>query len=415
MMPSDKIQVGVIGCGPQGNLVLGNFLSAPDCRVIAVCDLWPRARQDTAKRVDYHYTNGVPSIESSCDMQPDFRELLGREDVDAVLIAVPDHWHVLLALAAVKAGKDMYLEKPLGLSLTEDQTLRSAVRRSGTVFQFGTQQRSDKNFRLACEMARNGVIGELKEINIWCYGSYVQERGEAASVPQGFDYDMWTGPAQFKPYIRNRCQGANPHRKTWWFDSTYSLGWIAGWGVHPLDIALWGAGDLARGQIEVQGLAQFPEDGECDTATGWDVAYNYVSGLTMNFKSNPAPQQWQKRYQSDRDHGTAFEGTKGWVLVDREGIYTSPASSLEWRPSANDSRLYESPEHVRNFLDCVRTRRDPICSIDEAVKVDILCHLANIATRLGRKITWDGDKETFSGDEQAARMLVRAMRSPWRL
>jgi len=413
--PNDKINVGLIGCGPQGNQVLGNFLSAPDCRVVAVCDLWQKAMQAAANRVENHYKNGTPAIESSCRAYGDFRELLASDDIDAVLIAVPDHWHALLGLAAARAGKDMYLEKPLGVSVTEDLTLQTAIHNSRRVFQFGTQQRSDRNFRLACEMARNGLIGELKEINVWCYGSYEQEKGRPTPVPDDFDYDTWTGPAQFKPYIRTRCQGPNPHLKTWWFDSTYSVGWIAGWGVHPLDIALWGAGDLARTRVEVEGSARFPNDGECDTATTWDVVFEYASGLRINFKTNPPPAEWQSRYGKAFDHGTAFEGSEGWVLVDREGLYTSSAHLVDWRPRASDRRLYESPEHVRNFLDCVRTRRETICSIEQAVQVDILCHLADIATRLARRVAWDPVKERFINDEQANRMLARSMRSGWHL
>jgi predicted dehydrogenase len=413
--PSDMINVGLIGCGPQGNLELGNFLSAPDCRVIAVCDLWQQPLRYTAKRVDDHYKNGTPSIESSCEMYSDFPRLLARSDIDAVQIAVPDHWHVLLGLAAAKAGKDMYLEKPLGLSIAHDLALRNAVHSTRRIFQFGTQQRSDRNFRFACELVRNRRIGELKEINVWCYGSDEQRRGRPAPVPDDFDYDTWTGPAQFKPYIRTRCQAPSPHLKTWWFDSTYSLGWIAGWGVHPLDIALWGGGELTRTAVEIEGSAHFPPDGECDTATDWDVVYSYDSGVRINFKSNPPPEEWQKRYGRNFNHGTAFEGTNGWVLVDREGIYTSPSSLLEWRPSPSGVHLYSSSGHVRNFLDCVRTRKDTVCTIDEAVRVDILCHLADIATRLGRSISWDPEKELFENDPQANRMLTRSMRSPWKL
>ncbi|MBW7989507.1 MAG: Gfo/Idh/MocA family oxidoreductase [Planctomycetes bacterium] len=401
---SNRITVGCIGVGPQGTGVMNNFLAQKDARVVAICDVKSNVRKAGQERVNKHYQN------KDCVAYHDFRQLLGRDDIDVVLVATPDHWHVLVALAAVRAGKDVYLEKPMGLSLAQDQALRAAVHRHGRIFQFGTQQRSNRNFRFACELALNGRIGKLHTINVWSPGSSQGGSPEPVPIPKWLDYNMWLGPAPYTPYTQDRCSN-----KLWWFISDYALGFIAGWGVHPLDIALWGGGDKVACPAEIEGKGVWPKKGVCDTAMNWNVVCKYDSGVTMNFTGDPFPEKWKNRYGRTTSHGTAFEGTDGWVHVDRSGINAYPKNLLNTEFGSNDINLYKSSNHVRNLLDCVKTRNDTICPIDVAVQADIICHISDIAIRLEQKLKWDSKSERFVNNEAANRRLSRAIRSPWTL
>jgi predicted dehydrogenase len=404
---SNRITVGCIGVGPQGTGVMRNFLAQKDARVVAVCDVKSNVLRAARERVNKHY-QGTGTYGTSCAAYNDFRKLLGRDDIDAVLVATPDHWHVLVALAAVKAGKDVYLEKPMGLSLAQDQALRAAVHRHGRVFQFGTQQRSNRNFRFACELALNGRLGKLHTINVWSPGSSQGGSPEPVPVPQWLDYNMWLGPAPYTPYTKDRCSN-----KLWWFISDYALGFIAGWGVHPLDIALWGGGEKVTCPVEIEGTGVWPTKGVCDTAMNWNVVCKYDSGVTMNFTGIPFPEKWRKRYGRTTGHGTAFEGAEGWVHVDRSGINAYPKKLLTTEFGPNEIHLHKSSNHVRNLLDCVKSRNDTLCHIDVAVQADIICHISDIAIRLEQKLKWDPKTERFVNNDPANRRLSRPMRSPW--
>jgi predicted dehydrogenase len=402
---SSRITVGCIGVGPQGTGVMGNFLMQKDARVIAVCDLKKPTREQACKLVNQHYKN------DDCATYEDFRELVARKDIDVVSIATTDHWHVLVSLAAARAGKDIYLEKPMGLSLAEDQALREACHRYGTIFQFGTQQRSSRDFRFACELALNERIGKLHTINVWSPGSSSGGSPEPAPEPDWIDYNMWLGPAPYTPYTKDRCSNA-----LWWFISDYALGFIAGWGVHPLDIAVWGGGEKLACPAEIEGKGVWPDPaGVCDTAMNWNVVAKYDSGVTMNFTGCPYPEKWKNRYGRTTDHGTAFEGTEGWVHVDRAGINAYPKELLQTEFGPNEIRLTESNNHARNLLDCVKSRAQTICPIDAAVQTDTICQISDIAIRLEQKLRWDPTKERFLNNDAANRRLVRSMRSPWRL
>ncbi len=420
--PSNRITVGCIGVGPQGQGDMSNFLSQGDARVVAVCDVKSEQREQARAAVNGAYHN------QDCAAYVDFREVVGREDIDACLIATPDHWHVLVALAAVRAGKDIYVEKPLGLSLTEDWALRQAVHRHRRVFQFGTQQRSSHLFRLGCELVRNGRIGQLKHINVWAPGSAPGGSNLVVPVPPGLDYDLWLGPAPFKPHTQDLCS-ADGAKKTWWFKTDYALGFIAGWGIHPIDIAAWGA-DLFTGPIEVEGRGTFHCEGACDTATIWDLNFKCTSGVTLRFvgvpnggnqglptcDTWPEEAEWKQRYRRISSHGTAFEGSEGWVHIDRDGINLQPENLIDANPDTFKVRLTRSANHVRNFLDAIKSRADTVCPIDESIRSDTLCHLSEIAMRLNRKVVWDPKHERFLEDEEAnLRLRARKMRPPWHL
>jgi predicted dehydrogenase len=420
--PSNRITVGCIGVGPQGRGDMGNFLNQPDARVVAVCDVAKRNLDQARSQVNQHYQD------QTCTAYNDFRELLARQDIDAVLIATPDHWHVGVAVAAARAGKDIYLEKPMGLSVAEDQLLRKVVQERKRVFQFGTQQRSSWQFRLACELVRNGRIGQLKQINVWCVASRPGGSTKPAAAPEGLDYDRWLGPAPAAPYTDGKAFDDFPPGtwKTWWFNYDYALGFIAGWGVHPLDIAFWGHPGMLKAPLEVEGRGIFPAEGACNTAVAWDVNFNFADGVRLAYRGvrNSYEQvnemndlrSWQQKYGRQQDHGTVFEGTEGWVLVDRGAIQTSPQKLEEEKFGPNEPRLTQSPSHVRNFLDAVKRRSQTICPIDEAVQADVLCHLSDIATRVNRRLKWDPAREKFIGDAEANRKLaMRPRRQPWHL
>jgi predicted dehydrogenase len=402
--PSERIAVGWIGTGHRGSAVIEEFLGQREVQVVAACDVKRDALEAARKRVE------TRSGARSCTAYRDFRELVARTDIDLVLVTSTDHWHVLHSLAAVRSGKDVYMEKPMGLCLAECFALRQAVKKHRRVFQFGTQQRSDARFRLACELVRNGKIGALRSINVWSPGSASGGPTNVVPVPETLDYDLWLGQAPFKPYTQDRCSNA-----WWWFISDYALGFIAGWGIHPIDIAAWGAGDNLRGSITVDGKGDFPAPGLCDTATSWRLQLRCEGGLTIHFAGDPRPEEWTKRYPGTQSHGTAFEGDEGWVHVNRAVVNSHPASLVAAGLPATAGRPPENAGHVRNFLDCVKSRRPAVCDIDEAVRSESLVQISEIAIRLGRAVRWDPKSETFPGDEAANARLRRPMRSPWTL
>jgi len=399
--PSDRIVMSFIGLGIQGTGLMRAFLGHKDVRVAAVCDVYDSQRQKAKAIVDQHYGN------KDCAMYNDFREVCGREDIDAVCVATPDHWHVLVSLEAARAGKDMYTEKALGLSLAWDKALQDACHRYGRVFQWGTQQRSDRNFRYGCELVRNGRIGKLHTILVGVPYDFAFPNQLTQPIPAGLDYDTWLGPAPWAPYTSQRCRPWTKEESysIWYHISDYCLGGIGGyWGVHHVDIAQWGHGTDNSGPVEIEGTAVFPKDGLADCATSWKVSHKYADGVTMVYMD-----------EAQYKHGVTFQGSEGWVHVTREGIWAEPKSLLTSVIGRDEIHLIESKGHQRNFLDAVKTREKTICPIDVAVRTDTICHLTDICTRLGRKLRWDPEKEDFVNDSEASRMLTRPMRSPWHL
>jgi predicted dehydrogenase len=394
---SERIAMGFAGVGGRGGALLSNFLEMSDAQVVAVCDVKKPNRDAAQKRVDETYRR------QGCAAHNDFRELCARRDIDAVTVASTDHWHVLIALEAVRAGKDVYCEKPLGVSLEQDKALRDAVARCGRVFQFGTQERSSWSTRAACEMVLNKWVGKIHSIKVGTRYSTASANYPAQPVPDGLDYDLWLGPAPAEPYCPERV--SNSH---WFHINDYALGFIAGCGIHTIDMATWGNGTDLTGPVEVEGTGDFPRDGLCNCATAWSVDLKFANGVLMNFtdgEKNPL--------------GVKFEGDDGWVFVKERhlgGAYDAEPKSLLKRALAPDEiHLPVSNHHQQDFLNCVKTRARTVAPIDVAVRSDTLCHLSDIAMRLGRKLRWDPDKEEFIGDAEANRMLSRPMRSPWRV
>jgi len=335
-----------------------------------------------------------------CGAYQDFRELLARPDIDAVVVASPENWHALHSIHAVRAGKDVYCEKALSLTVAEGRALCSAVRRYGRVLQVGTQQRSDGRFRLACELALNGYLGKVHTIKVGVPGGRKLPLVPPKDPPPDIDYDIWLGPAPWTPYNDLKCSF------NWYFISDYCAGWIQSWGVHHVDIALWGAPQLARGRVTVEGTAKFPEDGLADTSITWRTKITAGDGTVLSFCSNREPGHPQ---------GCRFIGDKGWVLVRRGHIQAAPASLLKTALRPADKRLYVSRHHQGNFLECIRTRRDPASPVEAGHLATTATLIADIATRLRKKLTFDWDTERFVRDDAANLMLTRSMRGPWRV
>jgi predicted dehydrogenase len=422
--PSEKIVMGAIGIGSMGYGHLRSFSARDDVRMAAVCDLRRKFRERSKRHVDQLYDN------SDCVMYRDYRELLARSDIDAVYIATPDHWHVLPAIEAARNGKDVYLEKPIDVHVAAAQALREAVNQYGVVFQFGTQQRSGRNFRHACELVRNQRIGKLHTIIVGSVPGVAlpNQPIQQAPDPDEFDYDFWLGPAPWTPYAHERAASRAEGSVGYWMHiHDYGLGSLSGaWGIHHVDIAQWGNDSDDTGPVEIEGTAEIPNDGLCDTPTSWWVEHTYANGVRMVHATRDKTVEQFPQFSSKKGcHypgvGILFIGSDGWVIVSRGGIDASKgvrslfseAEKRDRTPSA--TRLPVSNDHRRNFLDCIKTRQRPVSPIEAAVRSDTVCHLEDIAIRLGRRLHWDPAQERFVKDDQANRLLTRPMRSPWQL
>lgn len=411
--PSNRVTIASIGVGSQGSHLLRNFARLADVQYLAVCDTFKDRRDEAARVLNKQY--GGPVVKACAD----FRNVLSRDDIDAVIVSTSDHWHIPLAAYAARAGKDVYVEKPLGPVLGWARRLRVTLQRYGTVFQYGTQQRSDSKFRYACELVRNGYIGELQRIDVWApdvsddWTDFAVERygsTEPAAPPAGFDYDMWLGPAPEVPYTIDRCR-----REGSFHIYDYSLGFIAGWGAHPLDIAQWGNDADHTSPVKYEAWGEIPERGLLNTVARWDAKCTYANGVEMRFMCHRVARRHVTKYRKWSSHGTTFFGSDGWVSVDRGGLHFSNPALADLRFRATDQRLYASRNHYQNFIDCVRTRRATVSPFEAAIRSDTISHLCDISIRRGRPIDWDPQREQILGDEPAARMLDRAMRAPWRM
>jgi len=387
---NSRITLGFIGVGSMGGGHLNTLLHNRRVEVRAVCDVDQGARKGAADRVRKVYGD-----RADCADYNDFRDLLDRKDIDAVVIATPDHWHALIAIAACRAGKDIYCEKPLTLTIEEGRELVRAVRRYGRVFQTGSQQRSDHRFRFACELVRSGRIGRVHTVRTGIGGGPTCGWEPDVDPPPGLDWNMWLGPAPYKPYTPRRCH----YEFRWFYD--YSGGKMTDWGAHHNDIAQWGLGMDESGPIHIDGRGEFPKDGLYDTATRFTVVYTYANGVRL--------------ICSSEGHGCRFEGTDGWVHVDRGSIDANPKGLLEAKLGADDVHLYRSPGHHEDWLRCVEDRRRPICDVAIGYRSVTVCHLGNISMRLGRPIRWDPQSEQIVGDDEAARWISKPMRAPWHL
>jgi len=385
--PNDQIALGAIGVGGMGNADLGSLLHRT--RVVAVCDVDRNNRAKTQQRVNNHYARLREKGEyKGCDAYGDFRELLARDDIDAVLIATPDHWHAITSITAAKAGKDIYCEKPLSLTVREARAMVNAVRRYGRVFQTGSQQRSQHNgvFRRAAEYVRSGRLGRIEKIGISVGGPSGNCNLPAEPVPEHLDWNMWLGPAPWRPYNRRL------HPFSWRAFRDYSGGGMTDWGAHHFDIAQWAMDKDESGPVEVH-----PPDGKEYKR----LTFIYDNGVRMT--------------HGDGGKGIIFYGTEGKVEVWRGGIRGWPSDIIDTPLSPNEVHLRKSPGHHDDWVQCIRSRRRPICDVEVGCRSVTVCHLGNIAYWLKRPLEWDPVKEQIVGDDEANRWLARPKRAPWRL
>jgi predicted dehydrogenase len=392
--PGNRITMACIGVGGRGKENLRSFIGHSNCRIVAVCDVNANRVEEAKKIVNDHYGS------ADCAAYHDYRDVLARGDIDAVSIATPDAWHVLQSVEAARADKDIFLEKPLGLSVKDGIALRDAVRGYDRVFQFGTQQRSDRNFGFACELVQNGRIGKLRRIIVSVPASRAVGLVRPSPVPPWLDWDMWVGPACWRPY----SVGIVGNCGEWGHISNFSLGWITTWGIHHVDIAQWGNDADDTGPVEVEGTGEFPPEGLYDCASGWDMTLKYANGVEVRFID-----------KGKRRQGVLFEGTEGRVFVARGAIEAEPKSLLQERIGPDERHFTMGTDHWGGFLDCIKSRKTPVSSIESAVRTDTVCHICDTAMRLGRKLHWDAAAEQFVADAEANRMLTRSWRSPWRL
>jgi predicted dehydrogenase len=398
--PSNKISLGVIGVGAQGHSDMRAFLAHPDLRVTALCDVNQRNLDRARAAIQEAY--GAAEVGTHAD----FRELNATRSIDAVLMALPVHWHALAALDAIRNGKHIYHEKPMGLSFEEARRVRDAVRDRDVIFQFGTQQRSDQKFRWACELALNGRLGGMKEILVSVPGGRVGPRFPEQPVPGHVDWNRWVGPAPTTTFHADKLQRDNHENMT-----RFSLGMISCWGIHHLDIAQWGNDADATGPVSVEGEGEFPKEGDLDAILRWKVRFEYGPGRApVTFVSDGTP---------GFEHGVRFVGESAWVHVSRGSIKASAESLLtdpQNQCGTMKTRLPVSVDHARNFVESVLTKRRAISDIGAAVRGDTLCQLALIAVRSGRRLMWDPAAERFPADATANAMLqARPFRGEWQL
>ena len=409
--PSNRIALAIIGCGNQSTVDLPEWLKNDDCQIIAVCDV---NRASHGYRDDKQFLGREPQRDfvnkfyakktgndsfKGCDACADFRDVLARKDVDAVAIITPDHWHAVMTIMAAEAGKDIYCQKPLSLTVRDGQEMIKAVRKHNRILQCGSQWRSKAHIRQACELVLNGRIGKLQRVE-----SYVAENNfkgpgpgwKSEPVPEGFDYNFWLGPAPQAPYHNLRCF------YKFRFILDYSGGQTTNFGHHSNGVVRWGVGDDAFPvEFEDQG-SEWPEKGDLfTTPTKVSFRARFSNGVELLCKTNK------------KSFGIRFEGSDGSLEINSKTFQTNPPSLKDSVIGGSDKRLYVSENHYRNFLDAVKSRKDGVEPVETGHRTSMLCHLGNIAMLLKRKIKFDPQTEQIVGDDEAARMLSRPLRGPW--
>jgi len=411
--PSNRITLGIIGCGNQAEVDLQQWLPMEDVQVVSVCDV---NRASRGYKTDKQFLGREPVRDlvnaaygkradsgafKGCGLCSDFRELLARKDIDAVAVITPDHWHAIMTIRAAEAGKDIYCQKPLGLTVRDGQEMVRAVRKHARILQTGSQWRSNPLIRQFCSVVRNGKIGAVKRAE-----SYVAKNNffgpgpgwKPMPVPEGFDYDLWLGPAPEAPYHSDRCL------YRFRFISDYSGGQTTNFGAHSNDIVQWGLGTDDTGPVEFENLgAEFPAPGSLyNTATKVAFRCRYANGAELVCKTD------------DRSFGVRFEGSEGWIFTNGRIIEASSEALKTWKPGPGDLHLYESANHYRNFIESVRSRKEPIEPVEVGHRTAAICHLGNLAMKLNRKIRWDPKAERIIGDDAAGELLQQPHRAPWR-
>lgn len=390
---NDTPGIALVGCGGMGRGDLKN--AARFGRVVALCD------------VDEGHVTAAGKDWPDAARERDFRKVMERKDVDVVVCGTPDHWHTLVSLAAMRAGKDVYCEKPLTLTVAEGKLLVEAQKKTKRVFQTGSQQRSDRNFRLACELVRNGRLGKMKEVHVWLPSGRREGPFNKVPVPKGLDWDMWVGPTPAVDYVPERTHVTFRY---WW---EYSGGTMTDWGAHHNDIARWALGHDGPVKVSGKPLVEMIPNG-FTASSAYDVEYTYADGVIHRCRSTPA-NAWNGAVLDPKgqQHGVKFVGADGWIFVTRGKIEASDPDLLKQELPGSATRLYASNDHMGNFFECVRTRKPTVADTEAGHRSVVVCHLGVIAMRLGRALSWDPAKEKFVGDAEADTWLAREPRKPW--
>ena len=419
--PSNRLNIGAIGTGriSRGHDMPGVW-KFDTARIMAVCDLDQHRVDDAKTLVNGYYGKQSGKPYDGVTGYSDYKELLANKDVDGVLISTPDHWHALIAIAAVEAGKDVYLQKPASLTIAEGRALSDAVHRSGRVFQIGSQQRSTIQFRYAAELVRNGRIGQLKTVLVGLPGDPSGDEEAEMPVPKGFDYEKWLGSTPVVYYTEKRVHPQSGYDRPGWLRcEQFGAGMITGWGAHHVDSAHWGMDTEYTGPVEISGGAKFPANGLWDVHGDFKTEGVYANGVRM-IVSGEFP------------NGIRFEGSEGWIFVSRgnERVTASdPGAKLKDATAlaASDPKiitsvigpdeihLYESKDHHGNWLECMRTRKQTIAPVEVAHRSCSACLLHHIAMKTNRKLYWDPVRERFKNDDEANAMLARHQRWPYAL
>jgi predicted dehydrogenase len=393
--PSERIRLGFIGTGIQSRGHLRRFLGTSDVQVVAVCDVVKERREDSKRIVEEGYAKQKErSSYKGCAAYNDFRELLAREDIDAVVIGTPDHWHAIPSIMACRAGKDVYCEKPLSLTIREGRAMVEAARKHDRVFQTGSQQRSEFGglFRRAVELIRNGHIGEVKTVRVGVGGPAVTCDLPTEECPEGTDWNFWNGPSPERGYNQILCpKGIHNHFPAFRNYREYAGGALADMGAHHFDIAQWALGMDHSGPVKIE-----PPEGIATTG----LKFTYANGVVM-YHGGPS--------------GCTFEGTKGTLYVDRGKLTADPANILEATIGPDEFHVEPSDNHHRNWLDAIRSRKKPICDVEIGHRSATICELGQIGYDLRRPLEWDPVKERFVNDDDANKLLSRPLRDPWKL
>lgn len=396
---SNRITMGVIGAGSMGSGNASSFLNLPDVQVTSVCDVDRNHAMSLKRRIDSHYGN------QDCRVYADFREMLAKEPLDTIMTATPDHWHAIIAVNCARAGLDIYGEKPLARTIRESRSICDAVRQYGRIWQTGSWQRSQWHFRRASELVINGRIGTVKyvEVGLPDGNPEFMNRG-LLQVPEHLDWEMWLGPAPWRAY--ENFGGGGCHWDWRWI-MDYSGGQMTDWAGHHIDVAHWGLGLERTGPIEVEGRGKYPKRGLYNTPYAYDFTCTYANGAQIRVANQSA---------QPKGMGVTWYGEKGWIHVDRgDVLQASDPKILREEIGPEEIHLYVSTNHQRNFIDCVKSRKETIAPAETAHRSISAGLLGEIAMLTERKLRWNPETEQFLNDEAAGRYLSRPWRSPWHL
>ncbi|QNN25462.1 Gfo/Idh/MocA family oxidoreductase [Planctomycetales bacterium ZRK34] len=405
--PSNTLRIGSIGTGRMGHgdmkeAVYRGLDPKLNARVVAVCDVNLERARHAKGEVEAIYEKKLgPGKYEPVKAYQDFRELLGRDDIDGVTISTPDHQHALNGIAAANAGKAIYIQKPFTYSIVEGQKLVKAVRKNKVILQTGSQQRSDQRFRRTCEIVRNGYLGKLHTIEVIVPTDHGKASADPETVPDDLNYDLWMGPTAKRPYTSACVHPLKGYGRPGWLQvEQYCRGMITGWGAHMYDIAQWGLGtDTNSGPVSVKATAEFPDRGLFNVHVGYDAEAEYANGVKL-VSHNGAP-------------GVKFIGEDGWVWVARGKWDASDQNILRTQLKDNDVHLTVSANHMINFLQSMRSRQDPIAPAEVGHRSNSVCVIHHIAMKLGRKLKWDPQTEQFVNDAEANKMLDFDHREPY--